>query len=348
MIRALMIRPEAESMAAEIREIDPSAMPEGDTTVQVLFSSLNYKDGLAITGKGKIIRGDYPFVPGIDLIGRVAKTSADRFSVGDLVIQNGWGLGESHWGGFATEVRTRAEWLVPLPAGLNPRDAAIMGTAGYTAMLAVMALEDHHADKGEVLVSGASGGLGSVAVHLLSRLGYRPVASTGKTGAHGYLRGLGAAEVEDRAAFSEGADRPMKSARWAGAIDNVGGRTLESIIAQTASGGTIASCGNAGGIELHTTVLPFILRGVTLAGIDSNFCPTLRRERAWKRLSEIVTNDALALIDAGDLSLEDLPDAAERITRGEIDPSFVITHRLRLDDAPHAYRMFRDKRDECI
>lgn len=324
MIRALMIRPEAESMAAEVREIEPTEMPEGDTTVQVLFSSLNYKDGLAITGKGKIIRGDYPFVPGIDLVGRVTETTADRFSVGDLIIQNGWGLGESHWGGFATQVRTRAEWLVPLPAGLEPRDAAIMGTAGYTAMLAVMALEDHQTDKAEVLVSGASGGLGSVAVHLLSRLDYRPVASTGKTDAHEYLRGLGAVEIEDRSAFSEGSDRPMKSARWAGAIDNVGGRTLESIIAQTASGGTIASCGNAGGIELHTTVLPFILRGVTLAGIDSNFCPNQRRERAWERLAEIVTSDALALIDAGDLSLEDLSDAAEQITRGEVRGRYVV------------------------
>lgn len=324
MIRALMIRPEGETMIAEVRAIDSDQMPAGDTTVEVLFSSLNYKDGLAITGKGRVVRGAFPFVPGIDLVGRVVETSDDRLSAGDLVVQNGWGLGESHWGGFATLVSTKAEWLVPLPEGLDPRDAAVIGTAGYTAMLAVMALEDHQTPRGEILVSGASGGVGSVAVHLLSRLGYRPVASTGKQDAREYLERLGAAGVEDRASLSSGPERPLESARWAGAVDNVGGKTLASIIARTASGGTIASCGNAGGVELETTVLPFILRGVTLAGIDSNNCPSEHRERAWNRLSEIVTSEALESIDAGDLSLEDLPDAAERITRGEVRGRYVV------------------------
>lgn len=327
MIRALMIEPVEDAMTADVRELELDELPEGDTSIEVLFSSLNYKDGLAITGKGRIIRGDYPFIPGIDLVGRVLETSSNRVSVGDLVIQNGWGLGESHWGGFASHASVRAEWLVKLPKGMEPRDAAIIGTAGYTAMLAVMALEDHHVPKREVVVSGASGGVGSVAVHLLSQLGYRPVASTGKRDAHDYLERLGATSVEDRGSLSAGPRRPLEAGRWAGAIDNVGGTTLATVIAGISPGGTVASCGNAGGIELHTTVLPFILRGVTLAGIDSNNCANERREIAWNRLAELVTRDALDLIDAGDLSLEELPGAAERITMGELRGRYVVTPR---------------------
>ncbi len=209
---------------------------------------------------------------------------------------------------------------------MKPRDAAILGTAGYTAMLAVMALEDHGVRKDDVVVSGASGGVGSVAVHILSKLGYRSIASTGKTDAHDYLERLGATGIEDRSGLSSGPGRALESARWAGAIDNVGGATLATIVAQTAAGGTIASCGNAGGVELQTTVLPFILRGVTLAGIDSNTCPNERREIAWKRLAELVTREALDLIDAGTLGLEDLPDAARKITRGEVRGRYVVEH----------------------
>lgn len=324
MARALMIEPADDTMTASVRDFDPFALTEGDTLVEVLFSSLNYKDGLAITGKAKVVRGGFPFVPGIDLVGRVLETTSDRFQRGSLVVQNGWGLGEKHWGGFATHVRTRSEWLVALPDSLKPRDAATIGTAGYTAMLAVMTLQDHQVASGEIVVTGASGGVGSIAVHLLSRLGYRVIASTGKRGAHEYLESLGASGVEDRDALSNGASSPLESARWSGAVDNVGGSTLAAVIAQTRTGGTIASCGNAGGIELHTTVLPFILRGVTLAGIDSNTCPNHRRETAWKSLSEIVTRDALDAVHAGTLSLEDLPEAAETITRGQVRGRYVV------------------------
>lgn len=325
MPRALMIEPDGDRMSTTVTEIPPDDLPGGNTLVEVLYSSVNYKDGLAITGKGRIVRGEFPFVPGIDLIGRVVETTSDRFEEGDLVIQNGWGLGEKRWGGFATHVRTRDEWLLRMPATMEPRNAAILGTGGYTAMLAVMALEDHHAAPGgEVVVTGASGGVGSVAIHILSRLGYSAVATTGKSEAHDYLRRLGAAAVEGRDTLSEGPSRPLESGRWDGAIDNVGGATLASLLARMAPGGTVASCGNAGGIALETTVLPFILRGVTLAGIDSNTCPNERREVAWKRLAETVDAAALEAIDGGTISLEELPEAAEKITRGEIRGRLVV------------------------
>ncbi|MDX1583110.1 MAG: MDR family oxidoreductase [Thermoanaerobaculia bacterium] len=326
MPRALMIdRADDGVTDASVREIELESLPEGDTLVEVLYSSLNYKDGLAITGKGKVVRGEYPFVPGIDLFGRVVQTTSASFAPGDPVIQNGWGMGEASWGGFSTHVRTKGDRLIPAPSGLELRDAAILGTAGYTAMLATMALEDHEIDRhGEVVVTGASGGVGSVAVHILAQLGYDVVASTGKTAAHDYLKRLGAAEIEDRETLSSGPARPLESGRWAGGIDNVGGATLGALIARTAPHGTIAACGNAGGFQLETTVLPFILRGVTLAGIDSNTCPNERREVAWKRLATIVTPEALESIDAGTVSLEELPEAAEKITRGEIQGRLVV------------------------
>jgi acrylyl-CoA reductase (NADPH) len=326
MFRALLIEPQDDRMTSRVEELDDDRLPEGDTTVEVLYSSINYKDGLAVSGKAPVVRGSWPFVPGIDLVGRVVRTSSDRFAEGDVVIQNGWGLGESHWGGFAERARIRSEWLVPLPEGLTPRDAALVGTAGYTAMLAVMALEDHGVspESGEIVVTGASGGVGSFAVHLLAILGYRVVASTGKPEADAYLRHLGAATVESRDTLSAGPGRPLESARWAGAVDNAGGPTLASVIARSSRGGCIAACGNASTHELTTTVLPFILRGVTLAGIDSNTCPSDRRERAWSRLAELVSGDALALIDAGEIGLDQIAEAAAAITSGTLCGRIVV------------------------
>jgi acrylyl-CoA reductase (NADPH) len=303
-----------------IRELEVEDLPAADTLLEVDYSSLNYKDGLAVTGKGKIIRGEYPIVPGIDLVGRVVETESDRFSAGEAVIGTGWQLGEVVWGGYTQRARVDAERLVPLPDDLTAEQAMTIGTAGLTAMLSVMALEDHDVEPGdgEVVVTGASGGAGSIAVALLHALGYTAVASTGSEDAHAYLTDLGADRIVGRDAFDGGPSRPMESGRWAGAIDAVGGKTLATLIAQLQRHGAVASFGNAGGHELHTTVLPFILRGVNLLGIDSNTCPNPRRIEAWERLAAVLDPSLLDRIRTRTIGLPDLPDASADILAGKI------------------------------
>jgi acrylyl-CoA reductase (NADPH) len=320
MFDALMLDQTDDALTADVRSLDDADLPEGDVLVEVLYSSLNYKDALAITGAGKIIRGEFPFVPGIDLVGRVTASESDAFAPGDLVIQTGWGLGEHHWGGYAQQQRVRAEWLVPLPDGMTPEAAMIIGTAGFTAMLAVMLLEEHDVtpEGGEVVVTGASGGAGSFAVALLAALGYTTVASTGTEAAHDYLNDLGATRIIGREAFSDGPKRPMQSAKWAGAIDAVGGPTLATIIAELERHGSVAAFGNAGGYELNTTVFPFILRGVNLLGVDSNTCPNERRRIAWQRLSDILSDAVLDRIHTDTVGLADLPEAGRSVLNNEV------------------------------
>jgi len=306
--RALQIEKDDAGYRCTLHTLDDSALPEGDVTVSVAYSTINYKDGLAITGKSPVVR-KFPLTPGIDLAGTVTESSHPRFKAGDAVVLNGWGVGESHSGGLAQKARLKGDWLVALPAAFTPRQAMAIGTAGYTAMLCVMALEKHGVtpEQGEVLVTGAGGGVGSVAIALLARLGYRVVASTGRLQEAEYLRSLGAADVIDRAELSA-PGKPLAKERWAGVVDTVGSHTLANACASTKYGGTVAACGLAQGMDLPATVAPFILRGVTLAGIDSVMAPRALREAAWARLArdldvakleamtrEVGLNDAIGL-----------------------------------------------------
>jgi len=324
--QALVLDRDGERVAATVRRIAPDDLPPGEVLVRVDYSSLNYKDGLAVTGRGKIVRG-YPIVPGVDLAGTVVESAVADFSPGDAVIVTGRGIGEDHWGGYSRYARVQAEWIVRPPAGLDSMRAMIIGTAGYTAMLAAMTLEEHGvapAD-GEVVVTGAAGGVGSFAVALLARAGHRVVASTGRAELTDYLiDGLGAAEIMPRDVLGTPPSRPMMSARWSGAVDNVGGATLASLVATMRRHGTIASCGLAGGAELHATVYPFILRGVNLMGIDSNYCPHARRQAAWDRLAHDVTPDLLDAILEAVIPLEDVPVWAERILAGQVRGRVVV------------------------
>jgi acrylyl-CoA reductase (NADPH) len=306
------------------------ALPEGDTLVAISHSGLNYKDALAITGRGKIIRGDYPFIPGIDFVGEVVDSKSRSFVPGDTVIGTGWGLGETHWGGYSQLQTVQGEWLVRLPETLNRENAMVVGTAGLTAMLSVMALEDAglNPSRGEVIVTGASGGVGSLAVALLSASGYSVVASTGSTSAHEYLRDLGAPRIIDRGELAAGPGRPLDSARWAGSIDVVGGSTLAAIISQLDRHGSVAACGLAGGHEIHTTVYPFILRGVNLLGIDSNTCPIQRRVEAWDQIARLLSLEVLRRIKADTITMEEIPTYSERILAGGITGRVVVdVHR---------------------
>jgi acrylyl-CoA reductase (NADPH) len=266
-------------------ELSDAELPEGDVTIDVEYSSLNYKDALALQGKPGVIR-QYPLVAGIDLVGTVSASDCADWAPGDRVVLNGWGIGESHDGGLAERTRVKGEWLVPLPEGLTPKRAAAIGTAGFTAMLAMLALEraGTEPDAGPVLVTGAAGGVGSIAIALLAGLGYTVAASTGRPEETDYLRSLGATDIVDRAALSE-PGKPLQSQRWAAAIDSVGGSTLANVLAQVDYGGTVASCGLAQSSELPTTVMPFILRSVTLTGINSVFAPVELRREAWRRLA---------------------------------------------------------------
>jgi acrylyl-CoA reductase (NADPH) len=306
------------------------ALPEGDTLVAISHSGLNYKDALAITGRGKIIRGDYPFIPGIDFVGEVVDSKSRSFVPGDTVIGTGWGLGETHWGGYSQLQTVQGEWLVRLPETLNRENAMVVGTAGLTAMLSVMALEDAglNPSRGEIIVTGASGGVGSLAVALLSASGYSVVASTGSTSAHEYLHDLGAARIIDRGELAAGPGRPLDSARWAGSIDVVGGSTLAAIISQLDRHGSVAACGLAGGHEIHTTVYPFILRGVNLLGIDSNTCPIQRRVEAWDQIARLLSLEVLRRIKADTITMEEIPTYSERILAGGITGRVVVdVHR---------------------
>ncbi len=284
MFNALVLDNSA-GFSAAIQSVDESRLPPGDVTVAVAYSTLNYKDGLAITNKGPVVR-QWPMVAGIDGAGTVIESSHPAWKAGDAFVHNGWGVGETHWGCLAEKARLKGDWLVRLPQAFSARQAMAIGTAGYTAMLCVLALEDHGVkpDAGEVLVTGATGGVGSVAVALLGKLGYNVVAATGKLSEEAYLKSLGASAVIDRAALAQ-PGKPFQKERWAAVVDAVGSHTLANALAQTRYGGVVAACGLAQGMDLPTTVMPFILRGVTLAGVDSVMAPLAKRQRAWDRLA---------------------------------------------------------------
>ena len=324
MFKALLLEETDGKVNASLRELDESRLPDGDVTVAVEYSTLNYKDGMILNGIGRLVR-TYPHVPGVDFAGTVAESTHPDFSSGDTVVLTGWRVGEAHWGGHAQKARVKGDWLVPLPRGLGAKQAMAIGTAGFTAMLAVMALEDHGVtpDKGEVLVTGAAGGVGSVATAILAKLGYRVAASTGRAETHGYLRALGASAIVDRAELAEPATRPLDKERWAGCVDSVGGTTLAHLLTQMAYRGSVAAVGLAGGNKLETTVIPFLLRGVNLLGIDSVMCPPDRREAAWQRLAEDLPLDKLEsmIVEA---TLGDLPRLAGEILKGQVKGRVVV------------------------
>jgi len=317
MFSALVLDRDRDDRTVEVRNLAPEDLPQvGDeaVTVEVLYSGLNYKDALAVTGAGPIVRGEYPIVPGIDLVGRVLDSQSAAFEAGDHVIGTGWELGEVVWGGYTQRARVDGHKLVTLPPSLTPRQAMIAGTAGLTAMLSVMALEEHdvYPEDGEVVVTGASGGVGSLALTLLDALGYELVASSGSDDRE-YLRARGADRVVARQAFEEGPDRPLETGKWAGAVDAVGGRTLATIIAQLQRHGSVAAFGNAAGAALETSVFPFILRGVNLLGIDSNTCPNDRRRRAWRRIGSLLSDADFEAIHARTIGLDAVPKASRSL-----------------------------------
>ena len=281
--RAILIEEDDGTVTGSVTDLDEDRLPEGDVTVRIDYSDLNYKDGLILKGLARLVR-TYPHVPGIDFSGTVENSASPEFAPGDRVVLTGWGLGERHWGGFAQKARVKADWLVKVPDELSNQQAMSIGTAGFTAMISAMALEDAglRPGAGPVLVTGASGGVGSVAVAILAALGHEVTASTGKSGEEDYLRGLGAANVIGRL---EATGRPLEKAQWAGCVDTVGGATLATAAAQMGLHSAVAVCGNAGGNDLATTVLPFILRGVSLLGIDSVMYPAAPRKTAWQRLA---------------------------------------------------------------
>lgn len=317
MFKALLLE-NADGFKASVAHVDESRLPQGDVTVAVAYSTLNFKDGLAITNKSPVVR-QWPMVAGIDGAGTVLESSHPDWQAGDAFVHNGWGVGETHWGCLAEKARLKGDWLVKLPSAFTPRQAMAIGTAGYTAMLCVLALEDHGVkpDAGEVLVTGATGGVGSVAIALLARLGYTVVAATGKTSEEAYLKTLGASSIIDRAMLSA-PGKPFQKERWAGVVDAVGSHTLANALAQTRYGGVVAACGLAQGMDLPTTVMPFILRSITLAGVDSVMAPLAKRQRAWERLARDL--DAALLetmvqevpLEAAIASAQDLMDGKVR------------------------------------
>lgn len=323
MFKAVLIEKDDAGYRAAVKELDEAALPEGDVGVRVEYSSLNYKDGLAITGRGAVVR-KFPMVAGIDLVGTVESSAHPGVAVGDKVILNGWGTSEVHWGGLAQRARVRGEWLVPLPAAFTPRQAMAIGTAGYTAMLCVMALERHGVvpQRGEVLVTGASGGVGSVAIALLGKLGYRVVASTGRLNEADALKALGATEVIDRAELSS-PGKPLAKERWVGAVDTVGSHTLANVCAGTKYRGAVAACGLAQGMDFPSSVAPFILRGVTLYGIDSVMAPKAVREQAWARLAKDLD---LAKLDSmvREIGLSEAIAAGSDILAGKVRGRLVV------------------------
>nr|WP_278990963.1 MDR family oxidoreductase [Plesiomonas shigelloides] len=317
-MQALILEQSADQHTlANVREISPQQLPENNVTVAVQWSGLNYKDALAITGRGKIIR-QFPMIPGIDFAGTVLESADPRYQAGDAVILTGWGVGETYFGGLAEQARVNADWLLPLPAGLSQRQSMIIGTAGLTAMLCVMALEAGGVtpEQGEVLVTGAGGGVGSVAVSLLSQLGYRVAAVTGRAENHAYLQALGASRIIERAALSE-PGRPLDKQHWAGAIDTVGGQMLANVLAQTTYGGTVAACGLAGGAGLPTTVMPFILRNVRLQGVDSVQAPYAVRQQAWSRLATLLP-ESFYQQAAQEITLDQAPEYAARLLDNQV------------------------------
>jgi acrylyl-CoA reductase (NADPH) len=321
--KALMLREDAGKTVAAVEDLGTEDLPEGDVLVEVRYSSLNFKDGLAVTGKGKVVRR-FPMVPGIDLVGKVLESESADFAPGDEVVLTGWGVGEKHWGGYSQRQRLRSEWLVPLPEGFGPMEAMAVGTAGFTAMLCVMTIEEAGAvpEGGPVLVTGASGGVGSVAVALLSGAGFEVAALTGRAGNVEYLRELGASGFVSREEM-EKPPRALESQRWGAAVDTVGSTVLARVLAEMKYGAAVAACGLAGGTDLPTTVMPFILRGVRLLGVDSVMCPRERRVEAWKRLAAELPARALAKIGRT-IPLEEVPQAAADIVAGRIRGRVVV------------------------
>ena len=323
MFHGMLIEKDDQGYRTTVKSIDENVLPAGDVTVKVLYSTLNYKDALAITGKAPVVR-TFPMVPGIDLVGVVEHSDSDKFAVGDRVLLNGFGVGETHCGGLATKARLKSEWLIPLPSAFSPQQAMAIGTAGYTAMLCVMALEKNGVtpDKGEVLVTGANGGVGSFAIAILAKLGYQVVASTGRVDQSDYLKKLGAKDIIDRASLSE-AGRPLAKERWAGAVDSVGSHTLANVCASTKYGGTVAACGLAQGMDFPASVAPFILRCVTLAGVDSVMRPLADRIEAWQRLGEILDP---AIFDdiVHEVSLVEAIDVASDLLAGKVRGRVVV------------------------
>src|SRR5579872_1035103 len=299
---------------------------EGDVTVRVEWSTLNYKDGLAVTGKAPVVRR-FPMIAGIDFAGTVEHSSNPQWKTGDRVICNGWGMGETHLGAYAQKARVKGDWLVRLPDGMSPRDAMAIGTAGYTAMLAVLALEQHGLTpaSGPIAVTGAAGGVGSVAIAVLAKLGYHVIASTGRLSEAPYLKDLGATEVIDRNELS-GPAKPLAKERWAGGVDSVGSTTLANLLSMTKYGGAIAACGLAAGMDLPSSVAPFILRGVCLLGIDSVMCPLEKRRKAWQRLSNDLDQTKLVEITS-EIPLEQVPEAAAKILAGQVRGRIVVKIR---------------------
>lgn len=317
MFSALFIEKGNGRQLTHLKELDESSLPQAEVTLKVHYSSINYKDGLAITGKSKIIR-DFPMIPGIDLAGEVESSTDPRFRPGDLVISTGWGVGEQHWGGLAEKACLKADWLVPMPAGLTPQKAMIIGTAGFTAMLCVDALQQRgiKPEGGEILVTGASGGVGSTAVALLHALGYSVLAVSGRVENSDYLMALGASRVIHRNEF-EKQGRPLEKQQWAGAVDTVGSHILAQVLAQTNYGGAVAACGLAAGFDLPTTVMPFILRNVALLGIDSVSVPAAKRPKIWQRLTALLP-ESFYQQSSITIGLNEVETYAQRIVRGRV------------------------------
>jgi acrylyl-CoA reductase (NADPH) len=324
MFKALVLSKTDDRVTAAVEQLDEARLPEGDVTVAVEHSTLNYKDGLIVLNKAPLVRS-FPHVPGVDLAGRVVESQHPDWRPGDAVILTGWGVGERHWGGYAERARVKGDWLVPLPAGWTTRHAMAVGTAGFAAMLAVMVLENHGLEPGagEVLVTGGSGGVGSVAIAVLAKLGHQVTVSTGRAATHDYLRSLGATSIIDRAELSEPSSRPLESERFAGCIDAVGGTTLARVLAQMKYRCSVAAVGLAGGSELRTTVIPFLLRGVNLLGIDSVYQPAEPRRAAWQRLGRDLD---LGLLEGmiREARLEDLPRLAGEILKGQVRGRVVV------------------------
>ena len=324
MFKALLLtKTEGSAPHCAVTELGEAQLPAGDVLVHVSHSTLNYKDGLAITGKAPVVRS-FPMVPGIDFAGTVLESGDERYRVGDAVLLNGWGVGETHWGGLAQKARVKADWLVPLPAGMTASQAMAIGTAGYTAMLCVMALQQHGVtpEQGPVLVTGANGGVGTIAIALLAQLGFEVHASTGRPQEADYLRALGAKEVIDRATLSA-PGKPLQRERWAAAVDTVGSHTLANVCASIRYGGVVAACGLAQGMDFPSSVAPFILRGVTLAGIDSVMAPVARRTQAWERLAREITPELLAG-NTETIGLGDAVATAERLLAGQVRGRVVV------------------------
>ena len=323
MFKALVVEKNDEgATSASVQEISEDQLPEGDVTVAVDFSTVNYKDGLCVGPGGGLVR-NYPHVPGIDFSGTVEVSNDDRFKTGDKVVLTGWRVGEAHWGGYAQKARVKADWLVPLPDGLSTRQAMAVGTAGFTAMLAVMALQDHGIKDGPVLVTGAAGGVGSVATAILSNLGYEVAAVTGRPEMAEYLKDLGATQIVARDALNETTKRPLEAEAWGGCIDAVGGEMLARVLGQMKYGASVSAVGLAGGAGLPATVIPFLLRGVNLLGIDSVMQPFENRQRAWARIAQDLPMDKLeAMVQPAILS--DLPKLGSDILKGQIKGRVVV------------------------